>query len=182
MALREDVFERCKSTRVVLLGQYSRSNLGKSVSIRVKTRSNTNLVAWRVRIGKKSKFLMTSLERLLCDKFCGQRRWCCYATFSLGKQKERYSCICHNVNTQNVKIARRDRPHFLASRRCETFENLLHIDIVPLWSTVQYSKNVFVLQNLILQAVNSVNAYSCWIGCPFYKISKSRESKYIFLL
>ena len=65
------------------------------------------------------------------------------------------------VNTQNVKIARRDRPHFLASRRCETFENLLHIDIAPVWSTVQHSKNVFVLQNLILQAVNSVNAYSC---------------------
>ena len=25
------------------------------------------------------------------------------------------SVICHNVNTQNVKIARRDRPHILAS-------------------------------------------------------------------
>ena len=24
------------------------------------------------------------------------------------------SVICHNVNTQNVKIARRDRPHILA--------------------------------------------------------------------
>ena len=79
---------------------------------------------------------MTSVERLLCDKFFGQRRWCCYATFSLGKHNEGYSCICHNVNTQNVKIARRDRPHFLASRRCETFENLLHIDIAPVWSTV----------------------------------------------
>ena len=39
-----------------------------------------------------------------------------YAAFSLGIQK---SVICHNVNTQNVKIARRDRPHILA------FENLL---------------------------------------------------------
>ena len=150
--------------------------------MRVRTLSNPNLVASTVRIGKRSQFLLTSLERLLCDTFCGQRRWCCYATFSLGKQNERYSCICHNVNTQNVKIARRDRPHFLASRRCETFENLLHIDIAPVWSTVQHSKNVFVLQNLILQAVNLVNAYSCWIGFSFYKISKSRESKYIFLL
>ena len=44
--------------------------------------------------------------------------------------------ICHNVNTQKVKIARRDRPHNLASSRCETFENLLHIDISPLRSTL----------------------------------------------
>ena len=28
--------------------------------------------------------------------------------------------------------------------------------------------------------VNSVRAYSCWICCPFYKISNSRESNYIF--
>ena len=109
-----------------VLSLKSREN---SVSISVKTLSNTNLVASRVRIGKMTKLLLTSLERLLCDKFCGQRRWFCHATFSLGKHNEGYSCICHNVNTQNVKIARRDRPHFLASRRCETFENLLHIDI-----------------------------------------------------
>ena len=42
------------------------------------------------------------------------------------------SVICHNVNTQNVKIARRDRPYIFASNRCETFENLLHIDIARL--------------------------------------------------
>ena len=41
------------------------------------------------------------------------------------------SVISHNVNTQNVKIARRDRPHILASHRCEAFENLLHINIAP---------------------------------------------------
>ena len=54
------------------------------------------------------------------------------------------SVICHNVNTQKVKIARRDRPHILASNRCETFENLLHIDIAPLRSTLSgilHSKN-----------------------------------------
>ena len=48
------------------------------------------------------------------------------------------SVICHNVNTQNVQSARRDRPHILASRRCETFE-LLHasIDIAPVYSGCQ---------------------------------------------
>ena len=54
------------------------------------------------------------------------------------------SVICHNVNTQNVKIARGERPHILASNRCETFENLLHIDIAPLRSTLSgilHSKN-----------------------------------------
>ena len=30
-----------------------------------------------------------------------------------------------------MKIARRDRPLILASNRCETFENPLHIDIAP---------------------------------------------------
>ena len=38
-------------------------------------------------------------------------------------------CICHNVDTHNVKIVWRDRPHILASDRCEAFENLLHDDI-----------------------------------------------------
>ena len=54
------------------------------------------------------------------------------------------SVICHNVNAQNVKIARRDRPHILASNQCETFENLLHIDIAPLRRTLSgilHSKN-----------------------------------------
>ena len=42
----------------------------------------------------------------------------------------------HNVNTQNVKIAKRDRPHILASHRCEAFENLLHINIAPVRRTL----------------------------------------------
>ena len=46
------------------------------------------------------------------------------------------SVICHNVNTQNVKIARRDRPHILVSHRWETFENLLHTDIAPVRRTL----------------------------------------------
>ena len=41
------------------------------------------------------------------------------------------SVIINNLNTQNVKIARRDRPHILASHRCKAFENLLPIDIAP---------------------------------------------------
>ena len=37
------------------------------------------------------------------------------------------------------------------------------------------------LANLIQQTVNSVRVYSCFITCcPFYKISKLRESNYIF--
>ena len=54
------------------------------------------------------------------------------------------SLICHNINTQKVKLASRDRPHILASNRCETFVNLLHIDIAPLRSTLSgilHSKN-----------------------------------------
>ena len=65
----------------------------------------------------------------LGDKFCRQRGWCCYATFSFLIQNE---CYNHNVNAQNVKIARRDRQNILASHRRETFENLLRIgDIAP---------------------------------------------------
>ena len=51
------------------------------------------------------------------------------AVILLFRLEYKTSVICHNVNTQKVKIARRDRPHILASNRCETFENLLHIDI-----------------------------------------------------
>ena len=46
------------------------------------------------------------------------------------------SVTCRNVNTQNVKIARRDRPHILASHQCETFENFLHIDVAPVRRTL----------------------------------------------
>ena len=83
----------------------------------------------------------------LGNKFCCQRRWCCYATFPFIEYKT--SVICHNLNTQNVKIAgRAGRTSGLVSHRCETFENLLHIDIAPLWSTVQHRKNVFVCRTL----------------------------------
>ena len=66
------------------------------------------------------------------------------AVILLFRLEYKTSAICHNVNTQKVKIARRDRPHILASNRCETFENLLHTDIAPLRSTLSgilHSKN-----------------------------------------
>ena len=89
-----------------------------------------------------NKNALSSVEScLLGDKFCCQRRWCCYTNFRL---EYKTNVICHNVNTQKVKIARRDRPHILASNQCETFENLLHIDIAPLRSTLSgiwHSKN-----------------------------------------
>ena len=58
------------------------------------------------------------------------------AVILLFRLEYKTSVICHNVNTQKVKIARRDRPHILASNWCETFENLLHIDIALLRSTL----------------------------------------------
>ena len=66
------------------------------------------------------------------------------AVILLFRLEYKTSVICHNINTQKVKIARRDRPHILASNQCETFENLLHIDIAPLRSTLSgilHSKN-----------------------------------------
>ena len=67
------------------------------------------------------------------------------AVILLFRLEYKTSVVCHNVYTQKVeKIARRDRPHILASNRCEAFENLLHIDIAPLRSTLSgilHSKN-----------------------------------------
>ena len=106
------------------------------------------------------------------------------AVILLFRLEYKTSVICHNVNTQKVKIARRDRPHNLASNRCETFENLLHIDIAPLRSTLSgilHSKNwTMIFIGIRGLTVNSVRAYSCWICCPFYKISISHESNDIF--
>ena len=60
------------------------------------------------------------------------------AVILLFRLEYKTSVICHNINTQKVKIARRDRPHILASNQCETFENLLYIDIAQLRSTVLF--------------------------------------------
>ena len=66
------------------------------------------------------------------------------AVILLCRLEYKTSVVCHNVYTQKVKIARRDRVHILGSKRCETFENPLHIDIAPLRSTLSgilHSKN-----------------------------------------
>ena len=66
------------------------------------------------------------------------------AVILLFRLEYKTSVLCHNVNTQNVKTARREWPHTLASNRCETFENLVHIDIAPLRRTLSgilHSKN-----------------------------------------
>ena len=51
------------------------------------------------------------------------------AVILLFRLEYKTSVECHNVYTQKLKIAWRDRPHILALNWCETFENLLHIDI-----------------------------------------------------
>ena len=62
------------------------------------------------------------------------------AVILLFRLEYKMSVICHNVNTQKVKIARRDRLHNLATNQCETFENLhIHSFFVPDQSTAWYS-------------------------------------------
>ena len=54
------------------------------------------------------------------------------------------SVACRKCIYSERKSARRDRPHIVASNRCETFENLLHIDITPLrnnLSGILHTKN-----------------------------------------
>ena len=41
------------------------------------------------------------------------------------------SVVCHNVYTQKVKIARRDKLHILASNRCETREDIGDREGIP---------------------------------------------------
>ena len=64
------------------------------------------------------------------------------AVILLFRLEYKTSVVCHNVYTQKVKIARRDRPHILASNRCETFENLLHIDIAPVLFQGFYTRKI----------------------------------------
>ena len=95
---------------------------------------------WSIKVENKNA-LSSVQSRLLGDEFCCQRPRCVILLFRL---EYKTSVECHNVYTQKVTIARRDRPHILASNRCETFENLLHIDIAPLRSTLSgilHSKN-----------------------------------------
>ena len=86
------------------------------------------------------KNALSSVEsRLLGDKFLVKGAGDVILLFRL---EYKTSVICHNVNTQKVKIARRDRPHILASNRCETFENLLRIDIAAVLFQGFYTRKI----------------------------------------
>ena len=62
------------------------------------------------------------------------------AVILLFRLEYKMSVICHNVNTQKVRIARRDRLHNLASNQCKTFVNLdIHSFFVPDQSTARYN-------------------------------------------
>ena len=111
--------------------------------------------------------------------------------------------ICHNVNTQNVKIARRDRPPILVSHQRENLKTF-YILIMLQWGDLfqrfytRKSENDFYYwkciynciasmqrmckfsRTLLWRTINSVCTYSCWICCVFYKISKLHESNNIF--
>ena len=75
---------------------------------------------------------------MLRDKFCRHRRGFYYAILVL----EHKTSL--KVNTKTLKNARIDRPHILASHRCETFQKLLDIDIAQVrrtFSGILLSKN-----------------------------------------
>ena len=53
---------------------------------------------------KDNKSAVSSIEsRLLGDKFCCQRRRCCYTTFSFGIQNECYMSQCKYSKSKNCK-------------------------------------------------------------------------------
>ena len=87
----------------------------------------------------KQEGLSSVESRLLVNTFCCQLVLLCYL-FVWNTKRVLYFIMC----TENVKIARRDRPRILVSHRCEAFENLLHIDIAPVRRTLSgilHSKN-----------------------------------------
>ena len=104
------------------------------------------------------------------------------AVILLFRLEYKTSVICHNVNTQNVKIARRDRPLILASNRCETFENPLHIDIAPDLFQGFYTKKIewwFLLVSGARDSV-SINKYSFFVAdqdTARYSICSAQEKR-----
>ena len=93
--------------------------------------------------------------------------------------------ICHNVNTQNLKFAR--RPHFLASHRCVAFENFLHMDIAPVSRTLSgilHSKNYVQLlcsgQDTARYSISSAQEKSVSLAEPY--TTDSYFSSRVFLL
>ena len=77
---------------------------------------------------RKNKNPLSSVESCLLEDEFSLSKAPIDAVILLFRLEYKTSVICHNVNIQNVKIARRDRPLILASNRSETVENLLHID------------------------------------------------------
>ena len=83
--------------------------------------------------------------------------WCCYATSRLEYKT--------SVDvTHNLKFARRDKPHILASHPCQAFENLLHIDIAPVHE--ENSLRDFTLKKLNddFISLNSGNMFSFYVA------------------
>ena len=92
--------------------------------------------------------------------------------------------VCHNVNTQNVKIARRDRPHILASHRYETFGNLYFYILISLqWGELFqgfYSQKIERWFLSVSGAHDSVSIASLymfrtWKMCKFSKTLYNRQ-------
>ena len=81
----------------------------------------------------KQEGLSSVESRLLVNTFCCQLVLLWYL-FVWNTKRVLYFIMC----TENVKIARRDRPRILVSHRCEAFENLLHIDIAPVRRTLSW--------------------------------------------
>ena len=105
------------------------------------------------------------------------------AVILLFRLEYKTSVICHNVNTQNVKIARRDRPLILASNRCETrLENTLHIDIAPDLFQGFYTQKIewwFLLVSGAHDSV-SINKYSFFVAdqdTARYSICSAQEKR-----
>ena len=78
-----------------------------------------DLKKWNTKFRLDKNALSSVESRLLGDAFVVKGPGAVILLFRLACKK---SVVCHNVNTQKVKIARKDRPHILASNRCETFE------------------------------------------------------------
>ena len=85
------------------------------------------------------------------------------------------SVICHTVNTQKAKNARRDRPLVLASNRCETFENLQHID-APVRTSFRDFKLTKLNDDFYQYQEPSINIYSLFVA----EQDTARDSIYTF--
>ena len=134
----------CWTPLFIKLSIYNSWNIFQLALIFVKNYYQSNLIALWCNFGSSSltrtllvALSLACLEITFVVKGAG-------AVILLFRLEYKTSVICHNVNAQNVKITRRDRPHILASNWRETFENLLHIDIAPLRRTLSgilHSKN-----------------------------------------